>query len=60
MLHSAVLYSEEEGKGLEGSISFIALLIFNRSIVLVLRLFLSFCLSTFSRDRKSSKKVARF
>ena len=42
MLHSAVLYSEEEGKGLEGSISFIALLIFNRSIVLVLRLFCLF------------------
>ena len=42
MLHSAVLYSEEEGKGIEGGISFIALLIFNRSIVLVLRLFCLF------------------
>ena len=38
----AVYYSKEEGKGLEGGISFIALLIFNRSIVLVLRLFCLF------------------
>ena len=60
MLHSAVLYSEEEGKGLEGSISFIALLIFNRSIVLVLRFFYLFVCLLFRATEKVAKRSRAF
>ena len=56
----AVYYSKEEGKGLEGSISFIALLIFNRSIVLVLRLFYLFACLLFRATEKVAKRSRAF